>query len=117
MKRRRDRAEIQLSPLSFPTWRCGPKGPPLRFSGKWTGCTHRGKRCSLQSVSGNAETTCTSVTCVRQQQHPSGHPARPAICGSHRKSTVSYSVKDRRGLNSTSAEIHALSFLHLEGEC
>lgn len=29
MKRRRDRAEIQLSPLSFPTWRGRPKGPPF----------------------------------------------------------------------------------------
>lgn len=85
MKRRRDRAEIQLSPLSFPTWRGRPKGPPpppppplSRFRAKWTECTHRDKWCSLQSISGKAETTSTSVTRVRHQQHPGGRPARPA---------------------------------------
>lgn len=55
--------------------------PPFlpRFRAKSTGCTHRDKRCSPQSISGKAETTSTSVTRVRHQQHPGGRPARPAI--------------------------------------
>lgn len=55
--------EIQLSLLSFPTWRGRPKGsPPPRFSRKWTGCTHTLKEAN--------DVACrTSLAKQRQRPH------------------------------------------------
>lgn len=62
MERGRDRAEIQLSPLSFLTWRGRPLGPsstpfvpprPL-FSSKWPGYTHIHRHTQSQMSHGAA---------------------------------------------------------------
>lgn len=46
--------------------------------------TQRGKRCSLQNISGKAETTSTSMTRVCHRRRPSGRPGRPAGADSYR---------------------------------
>lgn len=43
----------------------------------------RGKRCSLQNISGKAETTSTSMTRVCHKRRPSGRPGRPAVVDSY----------------------------------
>lgn len=55
MERGRDRAEIQLSPLSFLTWRgrpLGPTPPQIPFSSKWAGYTHTHTLTEARGVAG-----------------------------------------------------------------
>lgn len=90
--------EIQLSPLSFPTWRGRPKGPPLRFSSKWTGCTRALKEVQpaehLWQSRGNVHIndTCLSPAASQraptQTRRPGFNPPPTNICGSRHNSSI-----------------------------
>lgn len=84
---------------------------------------HRSKWCSLQNISGKAETTSTSMTRVCHKRRPSGRPSRPGpwihIAFDKYLQVVPQlfhpiSAQDRKGINSMLGEMLGVSVSALD---